>query len=447
MSESDEVELNWDHAHDTRNLSYHQKQSLPQLAPNHRINTRRRVLNHENHHNNQDGEFSRRETLILDQKRKPSSTSCALYDSTAHEPGCAINSQIKATVKPETINKSKHHRKTSIAVKTKSNENKENVKQSEINSLAHYTDINIKTGYSGSQTDDEASYYEEEEEDDDDEVKWGMDAFQNNEHELEFSRRETLVIRGPRKRMKTTNEDNYTGYCNSYNFDYKMCSEDEIIDDIDADKKLDDQHETPHLHTIYHKLNDIEIQHKAATIIQKFWKTQKTRLARKLRVEQEFKASIIIQSHYRRLMAMKKYKAILGSVVIIQKYWRRHQSRLLLIRNQSATLIQSFWKMCRCRKTYKRTLKSVKFIQAQWKMILVKRLYQRKRKSAITIQAWIRNYSRSVFECIYIVLAHALILFRRKKQLILAASKEQTSENLHLLDDNISDDTSALKVC
>eukprot|EP00095_Tigriopus_kingsejongensis_P001740 maker-scaffold1923_size24897-snap-gene-0.7 protein:Tk01740 transcript:maker-scaffold1923_size24897-snap-gene-0.7-mRNA-1 annotation:"abnormal spindle-like microcephaly-associated protein homolog" len=154
-----------------------------------------------------------------------------------------------------------------------------------------------------------------------------------------------------------------------------------------------------------------ELRQYSATLIQSQWRSHSERKAF-LHLRH---STLRIQSEFRKWSAQKRFASMKWAATIIQRSWRHYrfvqhlheriQFRLL---NQSATKIQSYWRMWMSRRSYLRFQTeaqeelehcSATLIQAQWRVWIQLKAYKQMRCSAIVLQAQVKGWiQRRQFE-------------------------------------------------
>uniref|UniRef100_A0A3Q3F740 Abnormal spindle-like microcephaly-associated protein homolog n=1 Tax=Labrus bergylta TaxID=56723 RepID=A0A3Q3F740_9LABR len=130
---------------------------------------------------------------------------------------------------------------------------------------------------------------------------------------------------------------------------------------------------------------------KAAVTLQAAFRGQQVRRE----VTRWHQATTVIQSVFRKHREEVKFKAMLLSAIIIQRYYRacilkrRDRENFLKVK-QSAIILQAHFRGCCVRRDFKRQKQAAVVIQSRWRCLVQKHDFMRKREAALILQRRVR---------------------------------------------------------
>ncbi|XP_029133780.2 abnormal spindle-like microcephaly-associated protein [Labrus bergylta] len=129
-------------------------------------------------------------------------------------------------------------------------------------------------------------------------------------------------------------------------------------------------------------------------------------------------AATVIQSVFRKHREEVKFKAMLLSAIIIQRYYRacilkrRDRENFLKVK-QSAIILQAHFRGCCVRRDFKRQKQAAVVIQSRWRCLVQKHDFMRKREAALILQRRVRALQLGRLERNnYVQLRRAAITFQ-----------------------------------
>ncbi|XP_006155520.1 abnormal spindle-like microcephaly-associated protein, partial [Tupaia chinensis] len=147
------------------------------------------------------------------------------------------------------------------------------------------------------------------------------------------------------------------------------------------------------------RLLDLRKEIRAARLIQTMWRKYKLKTYLKYHQERD-KAARIIQSAVINFLTKRRLKKEVHAVLVIQKHWRRIlaqrklKEKLEKVQNKSASVIQRYWRRYSTRKRFLKLKHYSIILQSRIRMIIAVTSYKRYLWATVTIQRYWRAYLR-----------------------------------------------------